>query len=132
MPMLMTIAVRIMPCANGSAVVVWPSLTRPRTGGLPDGPPTSRISRLTALPISNSPNNIRVNPRSSSRYTPTLVSPPINTSGTMKVVIASSHHRIIASSRRRLRRSPGHLDVHPRAKAAQHVEHQADDDQVHA
>ena len=67
MPMLMTMAVRIIPCANGSAVAVWPSLILPRTGGFPDGPPTSRISRLTALPISNSPNNIRVRPRSSSR-----------------------------------------------------------------
>ena len=120
--MVMTIAVRIMPCANGSAVVVWPSLIRPRTGGLPDGPPTIRISRLTALPISNSPNNIRVRLRSSSRYTPTLVRPPIKTSGTRKAVIVAHRRRSLL----------GHLDVHSRAEAAQHVEHQADDDQIHA
>ena len=78
----MTIAVRIMPCANGSAVVVSEPLVRPRTGGLPDGPPTVRISRLTALPTSKSPNSIRVRLRYSSRYTPQLVSPPMMTSGT--------------------------------------------------
>ena len=67
MPMVMTIAVRIMPCANGSAVVVAPLLVRPRTGGLPEGPPTVKINRLIALPISNSPSNIRVMLRSSRR-----------------------------------------------------------------
>jgi hypothetical protein len=80
--MVMTIAVRIMPCANGSAVVVSPLLVRPRTGGLPEGPPTVRINRLMALPTSNRPNNIRVKLRSSSRYTPALVSPPIRIRGT--------------------------------------------------
>ena len=114
-------AVRIIPCANGSAVAVWPSLTLPRIGGLPDGPPTIRINRLTALPISNSPSNIRVRLRSSSRYTPTLVRPPTNTSGTRRC------HRGIAPP---VAARP--FDVHPRAQAAQHVEHQADDDQVHA
>ncbi len=67
MPIVMTIAVRIMPCASGSAVVVAPSLVRPRIGGLPDVPPTVSISRLTALPTSKSPNSIRVRLRSSSR-----------------------------------------------------------------
>src|SRR5689334_5701725 len=104
MPMLMTIAVRIMPCANGSAVVASPLLVRPRIGGLPDGLPTVRISRLIALPISNSPSNIRVRLRSSSRYTPAEVSPPMSKSGTSKVVMRPSSVVVHRVPRRPVRR----------------------------
>ncbi len=82
MPIVMTIAVRIMRLRQRVGIVVWSALTRPRTGGLPEGPPTVRISRLTALPISNSPSSIRVSVRSSNRYTPAVVRPPIRTNGT--------------------------------------------------
>ncbi|SKS56857.1 Uncharacterised protein [Mycobacteroides abscessus subsp. abscessus] len=66
-PMVITIAVRIMPWAKGSATEVRLSECRPMIGGLPEGPPSVRMSRLTALPISSRPKTMRVRLRSSIR-----------------------------------------------------------------
>ena len=50
-PIVMTMAVRFSACASGSAVTVSPSLVRPRTGGLPDGPQGSTAAWARATPI---------------------------------------------------------------------------------
>src|SRR5574340_1817072 len=114
-PIEMTMAVRIIACARGSAIVSCRSLRTPTIGALPEGPPTVRISRLTPFPASNKPSSILTTLRSSSRYTPAATSTPITTSRAKLALMSLD------------------LDfrVETRPEAAQDVEHQTDDDQVH-
>ncbi len=81
----MTIAVRIIACASGSATFAssWTRDLRPMIGGAPAEPPACRMSRLAPLPMSMRPSIILVIARSSTRYTP----------AEMRVPAASSRKR---------------------------------------